>query len=364
MRDRKTGAEVQRSGGAEEENTPAPLLPCTLAPLHPIGVIGAGAWGTAFSIHLARKGCKVLLWVFETELYEILKKERVNSHYLPGFSLPGQIKFTHDLSEVANYSNDIVISTPSFALKNTIKTISKPLSGKNILILTKGLETETLLRMSEVAEGVISKKKTHIAVLSGPSFAKEVAQGAFTSVVVASKHGELSAYLQKIIHDDNFRVYTSNDVIGVELGGAMKNVMAIGAGIIEGLKLGANTQAAFITRALAEIKRLGKSLGAKETTFMGLSGIGDLILTSYGQLSRNRWFGVELAKGKRPEDIIKSQNTVVEGYFTIKAAYRFSKKLNIDMPITEELYKVVYEGKDLLASLKDIRSRGLKEEDE
>jgi len=328
-----------------------------------IGVIGAGAWGTAFSMHLARKGFKVLLWVFETELYEILKKERINKYYLEDFSLPEQINFTDNLSELADFSNDIVVATPSFALKETIEKISCPLLNKNILLLTKGFETETLLRMSEVVEKCLGKRNVRIATLSGPSFAKEVAQGAFTSVVVASKRSDLSSYFQKHMHDDNFRIYTSKDVIGVELGGAMKNVMAIGAGIIEGLALGTNTQAAFTTRALAEIKRLGKALGAKETTFMGLSGIGDLMLTSYGQLSRNRMFGMELSKGKRPEDIIKSHNTVVEGYYTIKAAYRFSKTLDIEMPITEELHKVIFEGKNLQTSLKDIKNRALKEED-
>ncbi|MCX5805893.1 MAG: NAD(P)-dependent glycerol-3-phosphate dehydrogenase [Proteobacteria bacterium] len=328
-----------------------------------IGVIGAGAWGTAFSMHLVRKGYRVLLWVFEKDLYEILRRERINSYYLEGFPLPEQIGFTDNLSELADYSDDIIIATPSFALKETIEKVSRPLLNKNILLLTKGFETESLLRMSEVVEKCLGNKNTRIAVLSGPSFAKEVAQGAFTSVVVASKHSELASYFQKHMHDDNFRIYTSEDIVGVELGGAMKNVMAIGAGIIEGLALGTNTQAAFITRALAEIKRLGRAIGAKETTFMGLSGIGDLILTSYGQLSRNRMFGVELSKGKKPEEIIKSQKTVVEGYYTIKAAYRFSKTRNIEMPITEALYKVVFEGKNLLTSINDIKSRAFKEED-
>ncbi len=328
-----------------------------------ISVIGAGAWGTAFSIHLARKGCHVLLWVYEAELYEILQEERINRQYLPGFSLPERIGFTRDLSEVVGFSKDIVISTPSFALKDTIQGIATPLAGRNILILTKGIETESLLRMSEVTESTLGRKGAHIAVLSGPSFAREVAQGAFTSVVVASAQNELSTYFQRIIHDDDFRVYTSKDIVGVELGGAMKNVMAIGSGILQGLNLGANAQAAFTTRAIAEIKRLGKALGAKEITFMGLSGVGDLILTSYGQLSRNRWFGAELSKGRRAQDIIQTLDAVVEGYFTIKAAYRLSKKLNIEMPITEELYNVVFEGKDLQESINDIKSRALREED-
>ncbi|MBA4418831.1 MAG: glycerol-3-phosphate dehydrogenase [Syntrophus sp. (in: bacteria)] len=327
-----------------------------------VGVIGAGAWGTAVAMHLARKGNSVLLWVYEKPLYETLLTDRENRFYLPSFALPEKIDFTNDLKTLAASAKDIVIATPSFAVRSTIRPVSEKLPGKNILMLTKGFETETLLRMSEVAGEVIGKDAA-IAVLSGPSFARELAEEAFTSVVIASKNKELSHYFQRMIHNDNFRVYTSTDVIGVELGGAMKNVMAIGAGIIEGLKFGTNTQAAFITRALAEIKRLGKALGAKETTFMGLSGIGDLMLTAYGKLSRNRSFGVELAKGRSPEDIIRLQKTVVEGYYTIKAAYDLAGKSGIEMPITEELYKIVYEGKNLKTSLNDITTRVLKEED-
>ena len=332
-------------------------------PPYNIGVIGAGAWGTAVAMHLARKGLRVLLWVYERELCETLRANRENSLYLPSFSLPDSMDFTDSLEALVASAADIVIATPSFATRATITPVSGVLRNKNILILTKGFEIETLLRMSEVVTETVGHD-SRVAVLSGPSFAKEVAEGAFTSVVVSSGDHDLSYYLQRTIHGDNFRVYTSRDVIGVELGGAMKNVMAIGAGIIEGLGLGSNTRAAFITRALAEIKRLGKALGAKETTFMGLSGMGDLILTAYGNLSRNRAFGLELAKGTRPEDIIRTQKTVVEGYYTIKAAYTLAVKAGIEMPITRELYRIAYEDKSLGASLTEIKTRVLKEEDE
>jgi len=328
-----------------------------------IGMIGAGAWGTAVAMHLARKGLRVLLWAYEKDLCETLRAKRENSLYLPSFLLPDSMDFTDSLETLVASSEDIVIATPSFAVRTTITPISQMLRGRNILILTKGFEIETLLRMSEVVEETVGKD-SRIAALSGPSFAKEVAEGAFTSVVVSSRDHELSYYFQRTIHGDNFRVYTSRDIIGVELGGAMKNVMAIGAGIIEGLGLGSNTRAAFMTRALAEIKRLGKALGAKETTFMGLSGMGDLILTAYGNLSRNRAFGVELAGGRKPEDIIRTQNTVVEGYYTIKAAYTLALKSGIEMPITQELYRISYEGRRLDASLNEIKTRVLKEEDE
>ena len=332
-------------------------------PPYNIGVIGAGAWGTAVAMHLARKGLRVLVWAYEPELCHILASKRENTFYLPSYTLPDSMDFTDSLEALVESAEDIVIATPSFATRTTIAPVLRALKDKNILILTKGFETETLLTMSEVVKETVGPD-SRVAVLSGPSFAKEVAEGAFTSVVVSSEDHDLSNYLQRTVHGDNFRVYTSRDVIGVELGGAMKNVMAIGAGIIEGLGLGSNTRAAFITRALAEIKRLGKARGAKETTFMGLSGMGDLILTAYGNLSRNRAFGAELARGKRPEEIIRMQKTVVEGYYTIKAAYTLAVNSDIEMPITRELYRISYEGKSLEASLNEIKTRVLKEEDE
>lgn len=325
-------------------------------------MIGAGAWGTAFSLQLAARGKKVLLWSYEPELHEILQETRENSYYLPGFALPANISFTHDIDGAVDASNIVVVATPSFALRSILTRISSHLKDKRILVLTKGLETENLLRMSQVVRE-IAGEAVSIAVLSGPSFALEVAQRLFTSVVVASPDDTLCRYFQDFSHDERFRVYRSDDVVGVELGGALKNVMAIGAGVIEGLSLGHNTLAAYMTRALAEIKRLGKRVGARETTFMGLSGMGDLILTCTGPLSRNRTFGIELARGKDPASVIRSQKFVVEGYYTIQAAYRFSRMLGIEMPITEELYRIVYEGKGIRASFEDIRRREIKEED-
>lgn len=328
-----------------------------------VGLIGAGAWGTAFALHLARTGKKVLLWVFEKELFDIAKKTRENSYYLPGFPLPDNITLTDDIKSIPEFSGDIIFAPPSFALRKTAAMISEELTNKRVLILTKGIENGTNLFMSEVVKE-ITLGKARIASLSGPSFAKEVAAGIFTSTVIASRDKEISLYFQKTIHSNTFRVYTSDDIAGVELGGAMKNIMAIGAGIIQGLGLGTNTLAAYITRSLAELKRLGRSFGARDTTFMGLSGMGDLVLTSYGKLSRNRLFGVELAQGKNAAGIIAGQKSVVEGYYTVNAVYNLSKKLNIEMPITEELYKIIYEGKNIQASLQDIISREYKEEDE
>ncbi len=328
-----------------------------------VSVIGGGAWGTAFSIYLAKMGRDVCLWIYEKELCEIISTRRENTYYLPGFFIPHSIEVTNELSFAVEYSDDILISVPSYAFRSVFSAITEDLDGKKILILTKGLEPETCKRMSEVATELLGKKKTQIAVLSGPSFAKEVAQGFFTSVVVASHDRGSAEYFQNLTHSDIFRVYISDDLIGVELGGALKNVMAIGAGMIQGLELGTNTLCAYLTRALAEMKRFGRAMGAREMTFMGLSGVGDLILTSFGPLSRNRWFGIQIAKGGKPKEIIESEKRVIEGYHTLSAVYKLSRSLNVEMPIVTELYRIVYEGKDVLSSIRDITQRKKREEE-
>jgi glycerol-3-phosphate dehydrogenase (NAD(P)+) len=327
-----------------------------------IAVIGAGAWGTAFSLQLARKEHEVLVWAFESELPALVSETGQNGMFLSGFPLPDTISFTADLDKALDFATDIVVATPSFALRRVLLRAATRLTGRRLLVLTKGLETETLFTVSRVVTDVCGDT-TDVGILSGPSFAKEVAAGLFTSVVIASRSVDVCSHFQEIVHDERFRAYTTSDVVGVELGGSLKNVMAIGAGIIEGLKLGHNTTAAYVTRALAEIRRLGAALGARDRTFMGLSGIGDLILTCNGPLSRNRTFGVELAGGRKAEEIVSSQKSVVEGYYTIDAAYRLSRLMDIDMPITEELYRVVYEGKDIRASFDDICRRAIKEEE-
>jgi glycerol-3-phosphate dehydrogenase (NAD(P)+) len=327
-----------------------------------ITVVGGGAWGTACAIHLARRGAKPLLWLYEPELCETINRTRENSYYLPGAPIPEAIECTYLLEHAVGASDNIILATPSFALRSVLQRAAPYFSGKNILILTKGLEIETFLRMSEVALQIVGAE-SNVAVLSGPSFAKEVAKGVFTAVVIASRHKQVSGHFQEMLHNERLRVYTSEDVIGVELGGALKNVMAIGAGMIEGLRLGSNTEAAYVTRALAEIRRLGKALGARDATFMGLSGLGDLVLTCTGPLSRNRQFGIDLARGEKAAEIVSGQKAVVEGYYTIDAAYRLSKERNVEMPITEELYRIVYQDKDIRTSLEDITARVYKEEE-
>jgi len=328
-----------------------------------VAVIGAGAWGTAFSMQLASAGHRVLLWVYEPDLFWLMSETRENVYYLPGFTLAEGIDLTDDLRAAVAFAEDLVLATPSFALRPTLQRVAGALSGKRMLVLTKGLERGTLFRASQVIEDVVGRDAP-CAVLSGPSFAIEVAKGHFTSVVVAAAGRGLARHFQKMSHTERFRVYTSEDTAGVELGGALKNVMAIGAGIIEGLGLGSNTLAAYITRALAEIKRLGRAIGARETTFMGLSGMGDLILTCTGPLSRNRTFGLELARGGDPRELIASRKAVVEGFYTIDAAHKLAGNLGTEMPITEELYRVVYGGKDIEVAFEDIRRRETKDEDE
>ena len=323
-------------------------------------VIGAGAWGTAFAVHLARTGKKSLLWIYEEDLLDIIRQEMVNTYYLPDYRLPDIIEYTNDLGRAAGSCTDIIMAVPSFALRSILQSASQALKGKRILLLTKGIERRTFLRVSQIAYDVLGPD-AQIAVLSGPSFAQEVVESSFTSVVVASSNKDLALHFQLFTHAETFRVYTTDDVVGVELGGAMKNVMAIGAGIIQGLHLGDNTLAAYITRALAEVKRLGQAMGARQTTFMGLSGIGDLILTCTGPLSRNRMFGIELIT-RKPDEILASQKTVVEGYYTTDAAYSLARSLSVEMPITEELYRIIYEGKDIITSIGDIQKRDIKEE--
>jgi len=327
-----------------------------------VAVIGGGAWGTACAIHLVKKGANTLLWLYEPELCEIIGRTRENSYYLPGITIPNTVECTHLLEQAVKASDNIILATPSFALRSILQQTAPYLSGKTILILTKGLEVKTFLRMSEVASQIVGIQAS-VAILSGPSFAQEVAKGVFTAVVIASQSKQVSRHFQEMLHNERLRVYTSEDVVGVELGGALKNVMAIGAGMIQGLKLGSNTEAAYVTRALAEMRRLGKALGARDATFMGLSGLGDLVLTCTGPLSRNRQFGIDLARGRKAMEIVAGQKAVVEGYYTIDAAYRLSKTCNVEMPITEELYHIVYDNKDIRASLEDIAARVYKEEE-
>jgi len=324
-----------------------------------IAVIGGGAWGTAFSIYSSLLGHSVSIWVREKELVKEMREKRENTFFLPEIKIPENIEIFNEIEKVLKKSEIVFFAVPSKYSRSVLKELAKNKKDIPIFIsLTKGIEIESLKRVTEIAEEEIGIKE--VGVLSGPSFAKEVAEGKPTSCVVASKSEEISTTIQKIFSSDNLRLYRSNDIIGVELAGALKNVIAIAAGIVKGLELGMNALASLITRGIVEIARLGVKMGAKRKTFYGLAGIGDLILTCTGDLSRNRKLGIELTKKKI--EVISLHGQVAEGVTTAKAAYLLSKKFNVEMPITEEVYKIIYEGKDPVLSIKDLMRRRLKKE--
>lgn len=329
-----------------------------------IGVIGAGSWGTTIAKLLAEKGLSTILWIYEKELYEEMQKKRINVYYLPDVVLPENLQFTNEIETAVKDSEIIVSVTPSHVVRNVMTEAAQFIKKGTIIVsASKGIENDTLLTMSQVLEEIIPKKlNVKIVALSGPSFAKDVSAHLPTAVTIASEDPEACKQIQQTFSTPYFRIYTHNDVIGVELGGALKNVIAIAAGVSDGLGLGSSTRAALITRGLAEITRLGIRLGADARTFMGLSGIGDLVLTCTGDLSRNRTVGIRIGRGEKLKDILSSMRMVAEGVKTAKSAYNLGKKLNVEMPITEETYKILYENKDAKEAVISLMKRELKSE--
>lgn len=332
--------------------------------MNKISVIGGGAFGTSLAIHCSKQGHKVSIWIFEKELVEKLNKTRFNELYLPKIKVPENIDITNDLSTACKDADLVIFATPSKFLR-MISTQAAPHipSDAIICVVTKGIENETLLLMSEVLEQTLPDiPPANISILSGPSFAVEVAEGLPTDVVIASPGFIAARKIQPMLHSPIFRVYTSDDPKGVSMGGALKNVIAIGAGVSDEFGLGNNARAALITRGLTEITRLGMAKGANPITFLGLAGIGDLILTCTSDLSRNRTLGKRIARGEDPKDILANQRAVAEGFYAAKSAYDLSKKLNIDMPITEQVYLVLYQGKSIYDASRDLMSRKYKNE--
>lgn len=322
-------------------------------------MIGGGAWGTAFSICSSLSGHSVSIWVRERELVEEMREKRENTYFLPQIKIPDNIEIYNEMERVLKKSEIVFFAVPSKFSRSVLRELAKYKKDIPIFIsLTKGIEIESLKRITEIVEEEIRIKK--IGVLSGPSFAREVAEGKPTSCVIASNFEDISIMVQRNFSSDNLRLYRNNDMIGVELAGALKNVIAISAGIVKGLELGMNALASLITRGIVEISRLGVKMGARRRTFYGLAGLGDLILTCTGELSRNRRLGVELTKKKLEEISLHGQ--VAEGITTAKAAYLLSKEFNVEMPITEEVYKIIYEGKNPILSIKDLMRRRLKKE--
>jgi glycerol-3-phosphate dehydrogenase (NAD(P)+) len=311
-----------------------------------IGVLGAGSWGSTLAILLAKKGHKVSLWEYMEEQAKRLAKERENRQFLPGVPIPKEIVILSDLKEIVKEKDILLIVVPSQALRSVIeKLVEIEISPRTVLVsATKGLEVETHLRMSQIIQAYFPKNK--VVVLSGPSHAEEVSREISTAIVASAPTVKLAQEIQEIFTTPYFRIYTNPDTVGIELGGALKNIIAIASGICDGLGLGDNSKAALMTRGMAEIARLGVAMGGKEKTFAGLSGMGDLIATCVSKHSRNRGLGEKIAKGKTLKEAQKEIGMVTEGVPTTKGAYELAKEHKVEMPITEELYKVLFGGKD------------------
>ncbi|HXG58945.1 MAG TPA: NAD(P)H-dependent glycerol-3-phosphate dehydrogenase [Thermoanaerobaculia bacterium] len=328
-----------------------------------IAVIGAGAFGTALALVAQRSGNDVLLWAHDPEVAKTIARTGTNPFYLPHIAIPGAIATTNDLAEAAAFSDVILMVVPSHHYRAVLSDLARHLQRPvSIISGTKGIENETLQRMSEVTEACLGERLRSFAVLSGPTFALETARGDPTVAVIASRDAATAEAVQQRLSSATFRLYRSADVVGVELAGSLKNVIAIAAGVLEGLGLGSNTTAALITRGLHEITRLGVALGGRPETFAGLAGMGDLVLTCTGALSRNRSVGVLLGRGKPLAAILAEMRTVAEGVRTSKSATDLAARHRIDMPITTEMYRVLHEGESPQTALQRLMTRSLKAE--
>jgi glycerol-3-phosphate dehydrogenase (NAD(P)+) len=327
-----------------------------------IAVIGAGGWGTTLAQLLAEKGQDVRLWVRETEVFEALQRDRINLTFLPGVRLSPRIHFTRDYPVALKGAGLVLMAVPSHGFRQVLRDLKAQWPPGAVLVsATKGMEIESLLTMEGVAREEMGAEIPY-AVLSGPSFAREVAQKQPTAVTVASRQQEIAHYLQRLFSAPYFRVYTSHDVTGVELGGALKNIFAIGTGILTGMGLGDNPRAALITRGLAEMVRLGARLGANPMTLTGLAGLGDLILTCTGTQSRNFQVGVKLGQGIPLDQILTGMTMVAEGVKTSQAVHLLAARLGVEMPLVSASYKILYEGLAPKEAIKKLMARELKDE--
>jgi glycerol-3-phosphate dehydrogenase (NAD(P)+) len=329
-----------------------------------IAIIGAGSWGTALSIVAARAGHQVKLWARNPEIVDSINRKRVNSVYLVGTHVPSNVWATTAIPAVLEDAELVVLAAPSHATRELLISMLPRLRSEVIVVgATKGIEIETGKRISQmVSEIVPDAARPRFVCLSGPSFAKEVVDRHPTAVVAASEDSEAANIVQAELSFENLRIYTNNDVVGTELGGSVKNVMAIAAGMVAGLGFGSNSIAALITRGLAEMTRLGLSEGAKVDTLMGLAGLGDLVLTCTGSLSRNRFVGCELGKGRSLEEISAGMNEIAEGVKTTLAVKRLADRLGVEMPVTNEVHAVLYEKKSASDAARELMSRPLKDE--
>ncbi len=326
-----------------------------------IVVLGAGGWGSALAMLLDGKGYNIKLWTHEPEIINEINNQHSNSPYLPGVKFSDSIKATCDIDDIEN-ATIIVNTVPTQYIRSLYGEYKLPVAGKIIVNGSKGIERKTLFQVSEIFSHYCGISADNYVIISGPSHAEEVARNVPTTIVAASENAELAKKIQGIFMTPNFRVYTSDDVIGCEIGGSLKNVIAIAAGIIDGLGMGDNTKAALITRGLAELSRIGIAHGANPLTFSGLSGLGDLFVTCNSNHSRNRSVGEAIGKGKTLDEIMSETKMVAEGISTSESAYCLGKKHNVEMPITEEIYKILFENKKPLDAIGDLMVRQSKRE--
>jgi glycerol-3-phosphate dehydrogenase (NAD(P)+) len=336
-----------------------------------VGVLGAGSWGTTLAILLANKKIKTILWARDQEFAKQIRKSRENKSYLPGIELPAALEITSDIAKAVSNKEVILFAVPSHGLREVAKQVSMVLNDFTqspnlpyaLVSASKGIENRTLLTMTEIMKEVLpSRLSGRLAALSGPSFAQEVASSIPTAITMAASEYRLCIGLQDLFTTETFRVYTSLDLMGVQLGGALKNIMAIASGISDGMGFGTNTRAALITRGLAEMSRLGMRLGANPLTFAGLAGLGDLVLTCTGDLSRNRQVGLKLGQGQFIENILKEMSMIAEGVKTTSSVYALAEKYKVDMPITNQVYKVLYEGLDPKDAVNELLKRPPRQE--
>lgn len=328
-----------------------------------ISVFGSGSYGTSLALSLARKGIDVLLWGFLKEETDVLCSERENKKYLPGIKFPNNLDITNDLALAVSSSDVLLIVVPSMFFASTLKSIKLYLKNTHKIVwATKGLEKDTGRLLGEVAQEILGES-TPLAVMSGPTFAKELANGLPTVISVAATDPNFATEISELMHcGKSFRVYTNQDFIGLQIGGAVKNVIAIGAGVSDGLGFGANARTALITRGLVELRRLGIALGALPETFMGMSGLGDLVLTCTDNQSRNRRLGIALGQGKNVADAMKEIGQVVEGYYNTKEVRTLASRYNVDMPICDEIYAMLYENKSPKSAAIALMSRAQRSE--
>ena len=326
-----------------------------------ISVIGSGGWGIALTILLHKNGHNLTIWSFDKKEAEELKKTRQNKTKLPNILLPEDIKVTDDLREAVDNKDILILAVPSKAIRSVSKSLKNIIKDNQIVVnVAKGLEEDTLETMTDIIEEELKDKNPKVAVLSGPSHAEEVGRGIPTTCVVSAHNKELTLYLQNIFMNPSFRVYTSPDMLGVEIGGALKNVIALAAGIADGLNYGDNTKAALITRGIKEISLLGVAMGGEQSTFYGLTGLGDLIVTCASMHSRNRRAGILLGQGKTLDEAIKEVNMVVEGVYSAKSALMAAKKYNVEIPIIEQVNAVLFENKNAAEAVNELMIRDKK----